>query len=50
MGCPGVSLNISQEKGDHYYILTPHNDLYFPLQSYSKKPLRKKAPKGARKY
>ena len=23
---------------------------FFPLQSYSKKPLRKKAAKGARKY
>ena len=52
MGCPGgalaqylrarfgqkrTSLFISQEKGDHYYIQTQHNDLFFPLQSFSRK-------------
>ena len=40
---------ISREKGDHYYIQTQHKDL-FPLQSYSKKTLRKNVPKSARKY
>ena len=52
MGCPGgtrlvftcvsrakkrTSLYISREKGDYYYIQTRHNDLSFPLQSYSGK-------------
>ena len=26
-----TSLFISQEKGDHYYIQTQHNDLFFPI-------------------
>ena len=30
-----TSLYISREKGDHYYIQTRHNDLFFPLQSFS---------------
>ena len=34
----------------HYYIKTRHKDLFFPLQSYSKKTLRKNVPKSARKY
>ena len=38
---------ISLEKGDHYLIQTRHNDLFFPLQSFSK---RKLARKSARKY
>ena len=33
--------NTKLEKGDHYYIQTRHKDLFFPLQSYSKKTLRK---------
>ena len=45
-----ISLYISLEKGDHYYIQTRHNDLFFPLQSYSRKTLRKNAPKGVCKY
>ena len=28
---------ISQEKGDYCYIRTQHNDLFFPLQSFSRK-------------
>ena len=32
-----TSLNISWEKGHHYYIQTRHNDLFFPLQSFSRK-------------
>ena len=32
------------KKGDHYYIQTRQKDLFFPLQSYSKKTLRKKCP------
>ena len=32
-----TSLYISREKGDHYYIQTRHNDLFFPLQSFSRK-------------
>ena len=31
------------EKGDHYYIQTRHK-AFFPLQSYSKKTLRKNVP------
>ena len=38
------------EKGAHYYIQTRHKDLFFPLQSYSKKTLRKNVPESARKY
>ena len=43
----GLSLYISQEKGDHYYIQTRHNDLFFPLQSYSKETFKKKMPRKA---
>ena len=34
-------------KGDHHYTAQRS---FFPFQSYSKKTLRKNAPKGARKY
>ena len=52
MGCPGgtrsiftgtfqakkrTSMYFSQEKGEHDYIQTQHNDLFFPLQSFSRK-------------
>ena len=37
---------ISRDKGDHYYTLTWHNDLFFPLQSYSNKTVRKNALRG----
>ena len=40
--------NTKLEKGDDYYIQTQHNYLFFPLESYSKKMLRKNFPKGAR--
>ena len=33
---------ISREKGDHYYILTWHNYLFFPLQSFYRKNLPEK--------
>ena len=36
--------NAKLEKGNHYYIQTRHKDLFFPLESYSKKTLRKKCP------
>ena len=32
-----TSKHISQQKGDHYYIQTRHNDIFFPLQSFSRK-------------
>ena len=32
-----TSLYISREKGDYYYIQTRHNDLFFQLQSFSRK-------------
>ena len=36
-----TSMYISQEKGDHFYIQTQHNNLFFPLQSFSRKTLKK---------
>ena len=33
--------NTKLEKGEHYYIKTRYKDLFFPLQSYSKKSARK---------
>ena len=45
-----TSLYISREKGDHYHIQTRYNDLFFPLQSFSRKTLRKIGPKSARIY
>ena len=45
-----ISLYISREKGDRYYIQTRHNDRFFPLQSFSRKTLRKISPKSARTY
>ena len=42
--------NTKLEKDDHYYIQTRHKDLFFPLQSYSKKTLRKNVRKGTQKY
>ena len=65
MGCPGgthsvftgtfqakkrTSMYFSQEKGEHDYIQTQHNDLFFLLQSFSRKTSRKIGPKSARKY
>ena len=52
MGCPGgthlvfmrafwAKKNVtlfSGAKGDHYYTQTRHNDLFFSLQSFSRKP------------
>ena len=32
-----TSMHISRQKGDHYYIQTRHNDIFFPLQSFSGK-------------
>ena len=40
--------NTKPKKGDDDYIQTRQNDLLFPLESYSKKILRKNVPKGAR--
>ena len=41
-----TSLYISREKGNHYYIQTRHNDLFFPLQSFSWKLTEKLARKA----
>ena len=61
MGCPGdtrsvftwafrekkrISLYISRGKGDHYYIQTRHNDLYFPLHLFLEKLEEKLARKA----
>ena len=40
--------NTKLEKDDHYYIQTQQKD-FFPLQSYSKKTLRKNVRKSAQK-
>ena len=45
-----TSLNISREKGAHFYIQTRHNDLFFLLQSFPRKTKRKISRKSARKY
>ena len=42
--------NTKLVKGDHHYIQTRYKGSFFPLQSYSKKTLRKNVPKSARKY
>ena len=42
--------NTKLGKGDHYYIQTRQKDLFFPLQPYYKKTLRKNVPKSSRKY
>ena len=42
--------NISRERCNHYYIQTRYVDLFFPLQPFSKKTLRKIDPKSAPKY
>ena len=34
-GKKGIPMYISGEKGDLHYIQTRHNDLFFPLQSFS---------------
>ena len=41
-----TSMHISREKGDHYYIQTWHNDLFFPLQSFLGKLKEKLAQKA----
>ena len=41
-----TSLYISREKGDHYYIQTRHNDLYFPLHLFLEKLEEKLARKA----
>ena len=42
-----ISSTKLEKGGDHYYIQTQHKDLFYPLQSYSKKTLRKNVPKSA---
>ena len=41
-----ASIYISWEKGDHYYIQTWHDNLFFRLQSFSRKTLKKLAQKA----
>ena len=43
--CSSITLYVSREKGGHLYIQPLHYDLFFPLQSYSRKTLRKSTPK-----
>ena len=42
-----TSMFISREKGDHYYIQTRHNHLFFPLQFFLGK-LKEKLARKAR--
>ena len=42
--------NTKLEKGNHYYNPNTAQGSFFPLQSYSKKTLRKNVPKSAQKY
>ena len=46
----GTSEYISQEKDDHYYIQTRHNDLFSHYNIFLRKTERKIGPKSARKY
>ena len=46
LGKKRTSLYIFREKDDHYYIQTRHNDLFFTLQSFSRKTLRRLARKA----
>ena len=50
LGKKRTSMYVSRGKGDHVYIQTGHNDLFFPLQSFFRKTQRKTGPKSARKY
>ena len=36
-----TSMFISREKGDHYYIQTRRNDLFFPITIFLKENLKK---------
>ena len=47
-----TSLYISREKGDHYYIQTRHNDLFFPHYNLFLGNLKEKhvGQKSVRKY
>ena len=47
LGEKRTSLYISREKGDHYYFQKRHNDLFCPLQSFSRK-LKEKFARKAR--
>ena len=47
LGKMRTSMIVYRQKGDHYYIQTRHNDLFFPLQSFSRKTWRKSGPKSA---
>ena len=42
-----TSIYISRQKGDHHYIQTRHNDLFFPLQFFVGK-LKEKSARKAR--
>ena len=45
-GKKGTSMYISQEKGDHYYIQTRHNDLFSHNNLFLGKLLKKLARKA----
>ena len=50
LGKKRTSLCMAREKSNHYYIQTRHNDLFFSLQSFSRKTWRKMGPKSAHRY
>ena len=39
-----TSMYISREKGDHYYIQTRHNDLFFPITIFFWENLKENWP------
>ena len=39
-----TSLNISREKGAHFYIQTRHNDLFFPITIFLQENVKKNWP------
>ena len=41
-----TSMFISRQRCDHFYIQTRHNNLFFSLQSFSRKPKEKLAQKA----
>ena len=48
LGKKRTSIYISREKGDHYYIQTRHNDLFFAITMFFLGKLKKKLARKAR--
>ena len=48
LGKKRTSIYISREKGDHYYIQTRHNDLFFAITIFFLEKLKKQLARKAR--